>query len=110
MSAKVSAGDLRLLNQVLRDAGYLVSEPSGSAEPNVAALLLIKLFTEGVTDQAELSRQLEYRFGKHPGVERGLGEFVPNHAIRGLTSPEHAGRRSPNWGIRKSSNLHSADP
>jgi|GEM_PF-533444 hypothetical protein len=103
MSAKLSAGELRLLHQVLRDAGYLVSQPSESAETNVAAMLLIKLFTDGVTDPAELSRQLEYRFGKHPKSERGLGEFVPSDAIRGLTSPEHAGRRSPNWGIRKPS-------
>jgi len=72
MSAKLSAGELRLLHQVLRDAGYLVSQPSESAETNVAAMLLIKLFTDGVTDPAELSRQLEYRFGKHPKSERGL--------------------------------------
>ena len=103
MPTGISSSELSILHQVLREAGYLVTPPSdGELEANVAARLLIKLFADGVTDPSELSRQLEYRFGKHPQTERVLPEFVPNHAIRGLTSPDHAGRRSPNWGIRKS--------
>lgn len=102
MPTGISSSELRILHQALIEAGYLVKLPSdGEVEANVAAMLLIKLFTDGVTDPLELSRQLEYRFGKHPQADRALPEFAPNHAIRGLTSPDHAGRRSPNWGIRK---------
>jgi hypothetical protein len=101
MSTKVSSSELRLLHKVLRDAGYTVGSPSeDTAEANVATSMLIKLFTSGVKDPTELSRQLEYRFGKHPGTHRSLPDLVPNHAIRGLTSPEHAGKRSPNRAMR----------
>lgn len=103
MSTKIDTGELRLLHQVLLDAGYLVTTPSEDAvNANVAATLLIRLLNRGVTDPAELSRELEYHFGKYPKVRQVLPAFVPDSAIRGLTSPEHAGRRSPNWGIRKS--------
>lgn len=105
MSSDIGSGELRFLDKVLRDAGHSVSAPSENAvEANVAAKLLMQLFSNGTTDPAELSRQLEYHFGKFPKANQGLPAFVPSHAIRGLTSPEHAGRRSPNWGIRKSNN------
>jgi len=101
MSPKVSPGELCVLQQVLRDAGYLIRTTPDDTEADVAGALLIRLFTEGVTDPVELSRQLEHRFGKHPKAERGLEAFAPSSAIRGLSAPEHAGRRSPNRGMRK---------
>lgn len=92
MPAGITSSERRIVHQILREAGYLVTPPSDcEVESNVAAMLLIKLFTDGVTDPSELSRQLEYRFGKHPQADRALPEFAPNHAIRGLKSPDHAG-------------------
>jgi hypothetical protein len=91
-----------MLHKVLLDAGYKVDAPSSTtATPNVAAMLLIKLFQEGITNPADLSDQLTSRYGSHGG-NRSSGQLaqtiLPSYAIRGLSSPEHGGKRSTNWG------------
>lgn len=57
--------DLSILQKILTSAGYS-GQVWETSPPNVAAKLLIGLFQEGMTDPADLSRELELRFGSHP--------------------------------------------
>jgi hypothetical protein len=102
-SIYISPGDLRMLQQVLTDAGYTAEIASGTtATPNVAAMLLIRLFQEGTTDPQELSRLLVQRFGSHTKPQPIASRLLHADAIRGLSSPEHGGKRSSNFGHRPS--------
>lgn len=98
-SSYISPGNLRMLQQVLDDAGYTADmQTTRTATPNVAAMLLIRLFQEGNTDPGELSRILAERFGSPSKPASREVRFLHIDAIRGLSSPEHSGRRSTNFG------------
>lgn len=82
----LTAEDLNLLQDVLSKAGYtcdiLLDKPS---KFNVAALLLVRLFQEGVTAPADLADELVRHFGRNtPDIQ--LDTVSPFHrfAIQGL--------------------------
>ncbi len=85
----LTAEDIKMLHDVMIDAGYTVDIASvKNAGPNVAAMLLVQLFQEGVRDPAELSSQLVRRFGRSEKSRVVLSSRVlPAEAIRGLYSP-----------------------
>lgn len=61
----LTSSDLDMLQGVLDDAGYDAKILIGNERVfNVAAILLIRLFEEGVTSPAMLSQALEHHFGK----------------------------------------------
>lgn len=61
----LTSEDLKLLQRVLRSAGYTEDMLFDRPRPfNVAAKLLIHLFQEGMTDPIDLTVQLERHFGK----------------------------------------------
>ncbi|MCS0459553.1 hypothetical protein [Rhizobium favelukesii] len=60
----LTSDDLNVIQKILTDAGY-----SGhvweTTPPNAAAKLLIRLFQEGMTEPADLVRELQRRLGSH---------------------------------------------
>ncbi|PDS79891.1 hypothetical protein CO667_05110 [Rhizobium sp. L43] len=85
----LTSSDLDMLQGVLDDAGYdakiLIDDERVF---NVAAVLLIRLFQEGVTSPAMLSRALEYHFGKPKTPPKPLTPVCNRYAIQGLPRDE----------------------
>lgn len=81
----LTSSDLDMLQGVLDDAGYdakiLIDDERVF---NVAAMLLIRLFQEGVTSPAMLSQALEYHFGKPNTPPKALTPAFNRYAIQGL--------------------------
>ncbi|NEJ71651.1 hypothetical protein GR197_14040 [Rhizobium phaseoli] len=81
----LTSSDLDMLQGVLDDAGYdakiLIEDQRVF---NVAAVLLIRLFHEGVTSPAMLSRALEYHFGKPKAPPKQVTPVCNRYAIQGL--------------------------
>ncbi|WP_160003897.1 hypothetical protein [Rhizobium sp. 18055] len=79
----LTAADLKILRKVLGDAGYSSDVLTG-ASVGTAAKLLIGLFQRGMTDPAELSAELEYRFGRSEKTIIPASNAHHQFAIRGL--------------------------
>lgn len=81
-SRHLSSDDLDVLQKLLAGAGY--SDDSVTDGPaSKAAKLLIGLFQEGVTDPADLARELERRFGR-PSALKTVGPTLHQYAISGV--------------------------
>ncbi|WP_221131451.1 MULTISPECIES: hypothetical protein [unclassified Rhizobium] len=87
----LTSSDLDMLQGVLDDAGYdariLIEDQRVF---NVAAVLLIRLFEEGVTSPAMLSRALEYHFGKPKAPPKPVVPVCNRYAIQGLPREKRA--------------------
>ena len=87
ISAKyLTSEDLNMLQRVLSDAGYTDSILIEQPRPfNLAAMLMIRLFQEGMTAPAKLTVELERHFGKFK-KESTASSGPPLHrfAIQGL--------------------------
>ncbi|EJT06931.1 hypothetical protein [Rhizobium sp. CCGE 510] len=87
----LTSSDLDMLQGVLDDAGYdariLIEDQRVF---NVAAVLLIRLFQEGVTSPALLSRALEYHFGKPKAPPKPVTPVCNRYAIQGLPRERRA--------------------
>ncbi|AJC78548.1 hypothetical protein EFR00_22860 [Rhizobium sophoriradicis] len=83
----LTSSDLDMLQSVLDNAGYeariAIDDGKGC---NVAAVLLIKLFQEGVTSPAKLSQALEHYFGKLKTPPKPVTPVYDRYAIQGLPS------------------------
>ncbi|WP_018484358.1 hypothetical protein [Rhizobium ruizarguesonis] len=81
----LTSSDLDMLQGVLDDAGYdariLIDDERVF---NVAAVLLIRLFEEGVTSPALLSLALEHHFGKLKTPPKPVTPIFNRYAIQGL--------------------------
>ncbi|UVD59092.1 hypothetical protein NE852_06445 [Rhizobium sp. Pop5] len=81
----LTSSDLDMLQGVLDDAGYNARIPTGDEMGlNAAAMLLIKLYQEGVTSPVMLSKALEYHFGKPKTVPKPITPVCNRYAIQGL--------------------------
>jgi hypothetical protein len=91
----LTPSDLDMLQGVLDDAGYdariLIDDERVF---NVAAVLLIRLFEEGVTSPALLSLALEHHFGKLKTPPKPVTPVFNRYAIQGLPR-EDAPARAP---------------
>ncbi|MFL5012172.1 MULTISPECIES: hypothetical protein [Rhizobium] len=91
----LTSSDLDMLQGVLDDAGYdariLIDDERVF---NVAAVLLIRLFEEGVTSPAMLSLALEHHFGKLKTPPKPVTPIFNRYAIQGLPR-EDAPARAP---------------
>ena len=90
--AYLTSSDLDLLQAVLDDAGYdakILIDDEGVF--NVAAMLLIRLFQEGVTSPADLSLALEHHFGKLKTPPKQVTPVYNRYAIQGLPRERRAG-------------------
>ncbi|WP_208722732.1 hypothetical protein [Rhizobium vallis] len=87
----LTSSDLDMLQGVLDDAGYdakiLIDDERVF---NVAAMLLIRLFQEGVTSPVLLSRALEYHFGKPKAPPKPITPVCNRYAIQGLPRERRA--------------------
>ncbi|HWT58738.1 MAG TPA: hypothetical protein VN284_12910 [Rhizobium sp.] len=87
----LTSSDLDMLQGVLDDAGYdariLINDQRVF---NVAAVLLIRLFQEGVTSPAMLSKALEYHFGKPQEPPKPITPICNRYAIQGLPRERRA--------------------
>ncbi|UTS92581.1 MULTISPECIES: hypothetical protein [Rhizobium] len=87
----LTSSDLDMLQGVLDDAGYdariLIDDERVF---NVAAILLIRLFQEGVTSPAMLSRALEHHFGKPKAPPKVVTPVCNRYAIQGLPRERRA--------------------
>ncbi|MBX4908181.1 MULTISPECIES: hypothetical protein [Rhizobium] len=81
----LTSSDLDMLQGVLDTAGYKARIPAGDEQTcNAAAMLLIKLFQEGVTSPAMLLRALEYHFGRPKKQQKPVTPVCNRYAIQGL--------------------------
>ncbi|WP_183604854.1 hypothetical protein [Rhizobium fabae] len=81
----LTSSDLDMLQGVLDDAGYDAKILIDNERVfNVAAILLIRLFQEGVTSPAMLARALEYHFGKSKTPPKAVTPVFNRYAIQGL--------------------------
>ncbi|MBX4897259.1 hypothetical protein [Rhizobium bangladeshense] len=81
----LTSSDLDMLQGVLDAAGYKTRIPTRDEETcNAAAMLLIKLFQEGVNSPAMLLRALEYHFGKPKTQPKPVTPVCNRYAIQGL--------------------------
>ncbi|MBY5348050.1 hypothetical protein HFO96_11995 [Rhizobium leguminosarum] len=91
----LTSSDLDMLQGVLDDAGYdariLIDDERVF---NVAAVLLIRLFEEGVTSPDLLSLALEHHFGKLKTPPKPVTPIFNRYAIQGLPR-EDAPARAP---------------
>lgn len=89
----LTSSDLDMLQAVLDDAGYdarILIDDEGVF--NVAAMLLIKLFQDGVTSPALLSLALEHHFGKLKTPKpKPVTPVYDRYAIQGLPRERRAG-------------------
>jgi hypothetical protein len=87
----LTSSDLDMLQGVLDEAGYdariLIDDQRVF---NVAAVLLIRLFQEGVTSPAMLSQALEYHFGKLKAPPKPVVPVFNRYAIQGLPREKRA--------------------
>ncbi|MBX4950801.1 hypothetical protein HJA95_14700 [Rhizobium binae] len=92
----LTSSDLDMLQSVLDNAGYeaRIVVVDGKC-CNVAAMLLIKLFEEGVTSPAMLSLALEHHFGKLKTVPKPVTPVYDRYAIQGLPSDRREINRKP---------------
>ena len=87
----LSSDDLNLLQGVLSRAGYTADLLIESPETfNVAAILLIKLFQDGVTEPRDLTIALERHFGRVRTKPVAL-PAMPRYAIQGIPTAGRAG-------------------
>ncbi|WP_206427899.1 hypothetical protein [Rhizobium sp. CIAT894] len=83
--------DLDMLQGVLDAAGYDAKITADGEELfNVAAVLLIRLFQEGVTSPAMLSQALDYYFGKPKKPPKPVTPVCNRYAIQGLPRERRA--------------------
>ncbi|ULR42939.1 hypothetical protein MHI61_16950 [Rhizobium sp. K102] len=83
----LTSSDLDMLQSVLDNAGYGARIATDDGKGcNVAAVLLIKLFQEGVTSPAMLSQALEHYFGKLKAPPKPVTPVYDRYAIQGLPS------------------------
>ncbi|WP_064830770.1 hypothetical protein [Rhizobium phaseoli] len=83
----LTSSDLDMLQSVLDNAAYAARiEVDDGKGCNVAAMLLIKLFQEGVTSPAMLSLALEHHFGKLKAPPKPVTPVYDRYAIQGLPS------------------------
>ncbi|MDK4733197.1 MULTISPECIES: hypothetical protein [Rhizobium] len=81
----LTSSDLDMLQGVLDAAGYTTKIPVEDEQAcNAAAMLLIKLFQEGVTSPVMLLRALEYHFGKPKKQPKPVTPVCNRYAIQGL--------------------------
>ncbi|MBX4956833.1 hypothetical protein HJB51_01240 [Rhizobium lentis] len=87
----LTSSDLEMLQGVLDAAGYKAKIPANDEEVfNAAAMLLIRLFQEGVTSPAMLLRALEYHFGKPKKQPKPVTPVCNRYAIQGLPRDRRA--------------------
>ncbi|WP_222071306.1 hypothetical protein [Rhizobium leguminosarum] len=87
----LTSSDLDMLQGVLDDAGYDAKILIGNERVfNVAAILLIRLFEEGVTSPAMLSQALEHHFGKLKTPPKTVTPVFNRYAIQGLPRERRA--------------------
>ncbi|WP_172599142.1 hypothetical protein [Rhizobium leguminosarum] len=87
----LTSSDLDMLQGVLDEAGYDARIPTDDeCVFNVAAVLLIRLFQEGVTSPVLLSKALEYHFGKPKAPPKPITPICNRYAIQGLPREKRA--------------------
>ncbi|MFS8147444.1 hypothetical protein QD408_19320 [Rhizobium sp. BR 249] len=87
----LTSSDLDMLQSVLDDAGYQAKILIDDEKcPNVAAMLLVKLFQEGVRSPAMLSLALEHHFGKLKTPPKAVTPVYDRYAIQGLPRERRA--------------------
>lgn len=80
----VTNRQLKLIRQVLSDAGYSAKVWSISP-PNLAARTLIALLQNGMTDPVDLARELETRFGQPGSNSAALAMSLRRLVSRGFS-------------------------
>ncbi|WP_246300947.1 hypothetical protein [Mycoplana rhizolycopersici] len=81
----ISPSDMKMLQNVLNDAGYDANVLSvDQSFFNAAASLVMKLFLAGETSPYALTAQLERNFGRSDGARLPYKSLLPRHAIQGL--------------------------
>jgi hypothetical protein len=89
----LTAGNLKTLQKVLADSGYTGNILAGrTADPNLAAKLLVRLFQDGITRPSELAAELEARFGRPERNAPPLASPLHRDAIRGMTLGQQAAK------------------
>lgn len=81
----ISSQDLKMLQSVLADLGY--DRHTMDEEVmlyNNAARKVIQLFQGGLTDPAELSKEMRFLFGAHKHDRSKSWKPLPRYAIQGL--------------------------
>ena len=62
----LSADDLRLMHETVREVLSVVEKASGAPEPEVVAKIVLRLYRIGLTDRDKLVRLAELMAGNRP--------------------------------------------